>query len=54
MGTEIPSAATIVKQKVDPAPSSDSTQIVPPSPSTILLQTARPRPVPGHPDLRDV
>jgi len=40
-------AAAMVKQKVDPAPSSDSTQIVPPWPSTIFLQTAKPRPVPG-------
>lgn len=41
------STTRIVKQKVDPAPSSDSTQIVPPNPSTSLLHIARPRPVPG-------
>src|ERR1700682_5218805 len=41
------SAAAIVKKKLDPTPSSDSTQIVPPNPSMIFLHTARPRPVPG-------
>jgi hypothetical protein len=35
---QIPSCdAPIVKQKVDPAPSSDSTQVVPPRLSTTLL-----------------
>ena len=41
------SSAAMLNEKVEPAPGSDSTQIVPPSPSMILWQTARPRPVPG-------
>jgi hypothetical protein len=40
-------AALIVKQKADPAPGSDSTQIVPPDSSMIFLQIARPKPAPG-------
>src|ERR1700722_734992 len=43
----VSSAAARVNEKVDPIPGSDSTQIVPPNPSTMFLQTARPRPVPG-------
>ena len=41
------SAAVTVNIKVDPDPSSERTQIVPPKPSMILLQTARPSPLPG-------
>jgi hypothetical protein len=35
-----------VKKKVEPVPGLDFTHIVPPSPSTILLQMVSPRPVP--------
>jgi hypothetical protein len=41
-----PSTSAIVNEKVDPAPASDATQIAPPN-STMFLQTASPRPVPG-------
>ena len=37
-----------MKLKVAPCPGSDSTQIRPPWRSTILLQIARPMPVPGY------
>ena len=42
------SRSGMVKEKVEPLPGSDSTQMRPPWRSTIFLQMARPMPVPGY------
>src|ERR1700738_592296 len=43
---QLPSLSGMVKQKVEPFSGSDSTQIFPPSLSTIFLQMDNPIPVP--------